>query len=1102
MFDAGAIVASLDILTDDASRKLDDVERRLARLEQDPHRVKIVAVFDSADLGNARRQFSNLDNAISRDAAQRLRSGGAGSILGALNALFSSNQSAGSVGGQAGQAARNGVLGRLIHGGQGGGTGLLGGLFGGRNAQAAEKSAADQAAAAISTSIFRRIALGSIGQFGSVKGQNVLSGILGGAGPGILGISGRAAGMAGLGGIGLGALPALLAPLAALGVGGAGIGVLMMAAKSLIGTRNVQGRAPTQGPLFGVAQQAGQSVTAVLHASMQPVLGPLRDALKDIPGLIRSISPALRGLFAGAATLINPLLHGVATLARDVLPGLGQAFRAVAPLLGPLIGGLGGLIKGILPGLVTLLRAAAPAVKVFAGLLVGLGKGAGEMFRTFAPVIKQSSVILKALSEIIVSILPVVGKIVAVFARGLSPVMGDFGKLVKSLLPILVIIAKVVADLAGAVIADLTPAFKAIFILFRTIEPSLKVLGNALGTVFKSLENTGVFAVLANALEGLAHPLGLLINELVIKLVPILMPLIKLISEVAGIIVDLADKTLIQLIPVLIKLVEEVLRPLLPEVNALVPSIIRLTQILSDVLAFAIRDVVIPVLSFLVKIIGYVADVQTFMGQRALWLEQNWMKVWDGIKHVAEDAWNFLTHGWGQLLLPGLTAIRDAVKFLSDHWSQIWGDMKTVAQDFWQFVWTDFGAKIMNFFTHTLPSAFRTAVSAIGQAWQDIESVIEGPVNWVITNVINNGLIAAFDWISKRVGGPIIPPVGTISGSGGGSSLGMRTGGRVPGGYGGGDRVLVRAEPGEAFVSKETSSRYAHVLGAMGVPGFQKGGLITKGLDILKIMAALATGNATALDHAFLSLFSISSGGAGGDLGSLLTDIPLRLVSEAVHFMIGQGLGGGGGVPGNVNSYRGLVLRVLGMLGQPAGDLGVVLRQMNTESGGNPTIVNKWDSNWLAGHPSVGLMQVIRGTFDAFAGPFRGTGPFEYGVSVNPLANIFAGLNYAIHRYGGGWTSVLGQGHGYDQGGWLMPGLSVNATRRPEAVLTHRQSSAFIEMAEAARMAAQGRMGGSMLRDLYLMMPEGTSVAQAMTELNFRLQVAAQQGFAGMMPGG
>jgi SLT domain-containing protein len=138
-----------------------------------------------------------------------------------------------------------------------------------------------------------------------------------------------------------------------------------------------------------------------------------------------------------------------------------------------------------------------------------------------------------------------------------------------------------------------------------------------------------------------------------------------------------------------------------------------------------------------------------------------------------------------------------------------------------------------------------------------------------------------------------------------------------------------------------------------------------------------------------------------------------------------------------VAQWRGDVFRALSMLNLPSGDVLDVLYQMMTESGGNPNIVNRTDSNWLAGHPSVGLMQVIRGTFDTWAGPYRNTGPFSYGVSVNPMANIYAALNYAKHGRGfGTGPGQIGSGHGYDKGGWLMPGstLAVNNTGRPERV--------------------------------------------------------------------
>jgi SLT domain-containing protein len=147
-----------------------------------------------------------------------------------------------------------------------------------------------------------------------------------------------------------------------------------------------------------------------------------------------------------------------------------------------------------------------------------------------------------------------------------------------------------------------------------------------------------------------------------------------------------------------------------------------------------------------------------------------------------------------------------------------------------------------------------------------------------------------------------------------------------------------------------------------------------------------------------------------------------------------------GGVAGTgVQRWRPVVRQALGLAGANVAQLtDPVLYQMQTESGGNPTIVNKTDSNWLAGHPSVGLMQVIQGTFDAYAGRFRNTGPFEYGVSVNPLANVYAAIKYAQANYGPGLRNAyggIGTGHGYAYGtASALPGWAWVGERGPELV--------------------------------------------------------------------
>ncbi|MDA7025055.1 phage tail tape measure protein [Bacillus sp. CLL-7-23] len=89
------------------------------------------------------------------------------------------------------------------------------------------------------------------------------------------------------------------------------------------------------------------------------------------------------------------------------------------------------------------------------------------------------------------------------------------------------------------------------------------------------------------------------------------------------------------------------------------------------------------------------------------------------------------------------------------------------------------------------------------------------------------------------------------------------------------------------------------------------------------------------------------------------------------------------------------------------------------ESGGNPNVVNTWDSNAKAGHPSQGLMQFIPSTFNA--NKEKG-----YGNIKNPVHQVLAAINYLNKRYGGiynhpGLKSIARGGRyiGYDQGGLI-----------------------------------------------------------------------------------
>lgn len=110
-----------------------------------------------------------------------------------------------------------------------------------------------------------------------------------------------------------------------------------------------------------------------------------------------------------------------------------------------------------------------------------------------------------------------------------------------------------------------------------------------------------------------------------------------------------------------------------------------------------------------------------------------------------------------------------------------------------------------------------------------------------------------------------------------------------------------------------------------------------------------------------------------------------------------------------VEQWRSTVVKALGMEGLSGADnVKRTLYQMQTESGGNPRAINKWDSNAKKGTPSKGLMQVIDPTFKSYA---------RKGYNKNiydPMSNILASLRYAKSRYGS--LAKAYQGHGYASG--------------------------------------------------------------------------------------
>ena len=488
-------------------------------------------------------------------------------------------------------------------------------------------------------------------------------------------------------------------------------------------------------------------------------------------------------------------------------------------------------------------------------------------------------------------------------------------------------------------------------------------------------------------------------------------------------------------------------------------------------------------------IIGWFTSLWTWTKQifnaGKTWLVNTWNNLWSSVR----ERWNGFWTGLRTSLTSAWTWVRNSVSGLRTSVSNAWNGLWNGARDKISGIFTVIRGKITEF-RSAMTGAFSGLRDSLGTIWNGIKSKIAAPVKWVVGTVYNDGLRSMWNSIAGKVSSKITLPY---------IKLGFNKGGVVPG-QGNSDTVPAMLTPGERILS---NPQVAQLGGHRAIDAMlgkdtptRTGGNPTRGQERRRHQAAQGFA-----EGGIIGSITDSVGGVIGSAVDWTKDLVIgglksaaqKALRAVVRPLIAQIPSSGIG-----SLLRGLsnkaVDSMLGWFGnedkKASGGPAVqrALSWVRTQNG----LPYQWGGNGNPSWDCSGLMSAIEsvirgesphrrwatGSFVGSSGPSGWVrnlnSPFMIGITnagVGHTAGTIAGVNVESR---GGDGVIVGKGARsykdslftsrwgfapaakFDSGGLLQPGatMAVNATGRPERILTPEQNAIFEQL-------VSGRGGGS-----------------------------------------
>lgn len=798
------------------------------------------------------------------------------------------------------------------------------------------------------------------------------------------------------------------------------------------------------GRLQGIGQVdlGGLSQTiAGLAPALGALAGPLGGLLSNLPvvgGLFTGLTGpvgAVIGLFGSMLAQSQPLRDALGQLALAVGSSLASAMPAVLDLFsafGQVLGAVGDAIAPFVQALAGALVAAMPAaITLINGLAAALA-AVGDWMSSHQGIV----------SAFLATLLTGFGAIKAIgIAQRIKPVISVAGKLISTL------------RTASATVHGLSGFLTLAGRLSAVSGPIGKVAGSIVKVSGATGKAVGVAQKLGVAIKGVmsalaANPIGLVVAAIAALVAGLIYAYQH--SETFRNVVQGAwngIKTAVQavadwftgtLVPAFqavwdgIKagvewLWHNVFEPVWEGIKVAVAVVVTAIKLEIDGLVWVWQNLIAPVLEWLwhtifepawngiraaiEAVVGWFTGtawpaIQTFAGwvgdgfnalRDAIGAAWGWIR--DNIISPVVD-W-FMTSVW-----PRITAFKDAA---------VWefNMLRDGVMAVWNFIRDNIISPVVDWFTGTVVpriigfkdgvvNAFNVMKDGVGAAWDALKELAAKPVRFVV-NTVAAGVVETYNTVASKFGAATatVPHVDFASGSYDAREA------RIA------DAPILWAEAGpEAYIPLDPAKRarsldiWRQTGRALGVRMYEDGAFNPKNAigghnlgtkkagdplgDIAHILGELLK---DPIGYLKRKVNDLLAGFVSSPFGEVVAGVPRQIATDIGNWLKEHISGWLGAASGSA-AFDAWWLAAVAVNPLMAPYKAIAAKVAEMESGFNPTIMNNWDSNAAAGHPSAGLMQFIRPTFEAYKWP-------GFNNWLGPVDQLLAWWNYVNARYGG-----------------------------------------------------------------------------------------------------